>query len=83
MVPLPEVGLVRPTRIRMVVDLPAPSGPSNSVTRPAFGSETDVVDRSEVSEIPGDRLDGDHGWNSCRDLVGLGPSSRASFDCHA
>jgi len=83
MVPLPEVGLVRPIRIGMVVDLPALSGPRNSGQAARFGCETDVVDRGEGTEIPGDRLDGDHGWNSCRDVVGLGRSSRSSFDSHA
>src|SRR6476620_8865498 len=34
MVTLPAVGLVRPTMTRMVVDLPAPFGPRNPVTRP-------------------------------------------------
>jgi len=45
--PLPEVGLVRPTRIGMVVDVPAPSGPRNSGHAARFGCETDVLDRGE------------------------------------
>ena len=35
MVALPEVGEVRPTIIRIEVDLPAPFGPRKPVTRPA------------------------------------------------
>ena len=34
MVAVPAVGVVRPTIIRMVVDLPAPLGPRKPVTRP-------------------------------------------------
>src|SRR5689334_12753630 len=34
MVARPEVGRARPSRARMVVDLPAPFGPRNPVTRP-------------------------------------------------
>ncbi len=33
-VAVPDVALVSPTRIRMVVDFPAPLGPRNPVTRP-------------------------------------------------
>jgi hypothetical protein len=47
MVPLPEMGLVRPTRIGMVGDLPAPSVPRNSGHAAGLGCETDVVDRGE------------------------------------
>ena len=35
MVALPEVGAVRPTIIRIEVDLPAPFGPRKPVTRPS------------------------------------------------
>src|SRR6185369_1398631 len=35
MVAVPEVGVVRPTIIRIEVDLPAPFGPRKPVTRPA------------------------------------------------
>ena len=48
-VALPEVGAVRPTIIRMEVDLPAPFGPRKPVTRPAGAtklmSSTAVVAR--------------------------------------
>ena len=40
----PEVGAVRPTIIRIDVDLPAPFGPRKPVTRPAARDEADVVD---------------------------------------
>src|SRR6187200_2969516 len=36
MVAEPDVGAVRPTMTRMVVDLPAPFGPRNPVTRPGW-----------------------------------------------
>ena len=44
---VPDVGGVRPTMTRMVVDLPAPLGPRKPVTRPAGGGERDVVDGGE------------------------------------
>ncbi len=45
----PEVGVSRPTIIRMVVDLPAPFGPRNPVTRP---SGTTKVSPSTASLVP-------------------------------
>ena len=36
MVAVPDVGAVRPTMTRIVVDLPAPFGPRKPVTRPGW-----------------------------------------------
>ena len=36
MVAVPDVALVKPTMIRMVVDFPAPLGPRKPVTRPGW-----------------------------------------------
>jgi len=74
-------GLVRPTRIGMVVDLPAPSGPRNPVTRPASAvkptSSTAVkAPKFLVTDLMVIRVE------FLPDVVGLGPSSCASFDCH-
>ena len=60
MVAVPEVGVVRPTIIRIEVDLPAPFGPRKPVTRPAGAtklmSSTAVVLRYFLVE----GIDGDH-----------------------
>ena len=39
MVAVPDVGDVSPTTTRMVVDLPAPLGPRNPVTRPGWAEK--------------------------------------------
>ena len=59
-VALPDVGVVRPTIIRIEVDLPAPFGPRKPVTRP-LGHEADVVDDGLPAVRLRQGVDGDHG----------------------
>ena len=59
-VTVPVSGRVRPTIMRMVVDLPDPFGPTKPVTRPAGDGEGEVVDGSTGAVGLGESFDGDH-----------------------
>src|SRR5881275_1574663 len=48
----PDDGRIRPSSARIVVLLPAPFGPRNPVTRPAY-AEGEVLDGSNAAEVLG------------------------------
>ena len=53
MVAVPDVGAVRPTMARIVVDLPAPLGAEETGHAAGLGGEGEVVDGGETGITPG------------------------------